>query len=114
MGSVLRQRSTWKGDTRGEGRRDGRNAATQAGASSGEGGAGRCACGFGVGKGLPGAGLPGDGPEPGGLEKKAAWAAAHRAKQAQPQLTVLGICRRVGMSAQNYYACRQARDRRQV
>ncbi|MBM3846303.1 MAG: IS3 family transposase [Verrucomicrobia bacterium] len=48
------------------------------------------------------------------MEKKAGWQAARRAIQAQPQLTVLAVCRRVGMTPQNYYARRRGRQRRDV
>jgi len=48
------------------------------------------------------------------VEKKAGWQAAHRAIQAQPKLTVLAVCQRVGITPQNYYARRRARRRRAV
>ena len=48
------------------------------------------------------------------MEKKAGWQAAQRAIQAQPKLTVLAVCREVGMTAQNYYARRKARGQRAV
>lgn len=48
------------------------------------------------------------------MEKKAGWQAAHRAIQVQPELTVLAVCRTVGMTAQNYYARRCQRRRREV
>lgn len=48
------------------------------------------------------------------MEKKAGWQAAHWAIQAQPKLTVLAVCHKVGTTPQNYYARRRARRRRAV
>ena len=48
------------------------------------------------------------------MAKKAGWQAAHRAIKGQPRLAVMVVCRVVGMTAQNYYARRRQRQRRQV
>ena len=48
------------------------------------------------------------------MEKKAGWQAAHRAIQGQAELKVLAVCRAVGMTAQNYYARRRQRRRREA
>ena len=55
---------------------------------------------------------------PRGVQKKSGWAAAHQALEGRAKrargLSVAAVCRRLGMSRQNYYARRQERQRRRV
>jgi transposase InsO family protein len=56
-------------------------------------------------------------PGRGGVQKKSRWAAAHGAVKQDGELagvSVSGLCRKLGISRQNYYARRKRRQRRQV
>ena len=50
----------------------------------------------------------------GAFKKKSGWRAAHQALRQDGELSVSAVCRRLGMTRQNYYARRQHRQRRAV
>src|SRR5262245_25936578 len=118
LGQPIWQWKHWKGDTGAEAERDKREGAVKAANPRSGAGAGRHEHRVGLGAAVHAPGLRAGGDRRrGGVQKKSRWEAAHGAVEqdgARAGVNVLGVCRKVQMTPQNYYARRQQRRRRQI